>query len=323
MNKPFGVKSWLENVLQMNATDDGTTRPKGVEDGVIILMDPDMILLRPITHDFSNQDVIWVEENPATTMVKHGYPMAQQDGYLDNQWMHINGSFVTGDPKIPRPKGKDGPIHWNTGPPYLATVKDMYEISKLWVEYAPRVDHIHPGLFAEMQGFIWATFKLNLPHTLIKSIVVSDTPGQHREGWAYIDNLPDTEVCVPSKAITALPIGLHYCKRYGLGPDFFISKYRIKKNFLTCEQNLLMPPPRNIHTMYDYFIKPPPSHGKPIEHEERTIFKNPNQAKREAFMLCGLIEAFNEAASYFKTHNCRPGANFNKIYTIHNDPKDH
>jgi peptidyl serine alpha-galactosyltransferase len=319
MNKPFGLKSWLENVLQMNATE----RPTGVEDGVIILMDPDMVLLRPITHDFSNQDVIWVEENPATTMVKHGYPMAQQDGYLDNRWMHIDGAFVTGDPAIAKPKGKDGPIHWNTGPPYLATVKDMYDISTLWTQFAPRVDHINPGLFAEMQGFIWATYKLNLPHTLIKSIVVSETHSQIREGWAYIDNLPDNEVCLPSEAITALPIALHYCGRYGLGPDFFISKYRIKKNFLTCDQNLLMPPPRDIHTKYDYFIKPPPAKGAPPEKPEKTEFRNPNQAKREAFMVCELIDAFNEAAGYFKTNNCRPDANFNKVYTIHKDPKNH
>jgi peptidyl serine alpha-galactosyltransferase len=322
MNKPFGLLSYLENELKMNATDD-TTRPKGVEDGVIILMDPDMVLLRPITHDFSNQDVIWVKKNPANTMVKHGYPMAQQDGYLDNSWMHINGSFVTGDPTIKKPIGKDGPIHWNTGPPYLATVKDMYEITKLWTEYAPRVDHINPGLFAEMQGYIWATFKLNLPHTLIKSLVVSDTPSQQREGWAYIDNLPNNETCIPSQAIQALPVCLHYCKRYGLGPDFFLSKYRIKKNFLTCKQNLLMPPPRDIHTKFDYFIKPPQANGKPADEPSKTTFKNPLQAKREAFMLCGLIDAFNEAASYFKTHDCGSEANFNKVYTIHKDPKDH
>ncbi|CAB9527465.1 expressed unknown protein [Seminavis robusta] len=317
MNKPFGLRSWLENVLQMNSTD--SRRPRGVEDGVVILMDPDMVLLRPLVHDFSKEDVIWVEDNPATTMVKHGFPMAQQDGYLGNQWMYINGTFITGDPTITKPKDKFGPLYWNTGPPYLATVKDMYDISVLWTDYAPRVDHINPGLFAEMQGFIWATYKLNLPHTLIKSIVVSTTKAHHREGWAYIDNLPDSEVCVPSPAMK-LPIGLHYCKRYGLGPDFFFSKYRLKKNYLNCEKNLLQPPPKDIHTKYDYFISPPPPHGKPPKELEKKSFTQ-KQAKREGFMLCGLIHAVNEAATYYKKHNCDDKiANFNKVYTIRNDP---
>jgi hypothetical protein len=135
MNKPFGLRSWMEVVLQMNST----SRSKGVEDGVVILMDPDMVLLRPLLHDFSKEDVIWVEEEPRFTMVKHGHPIAQQDGYLDSKWMKINGTFITGDPNIGRPKDTEGPIHWNTGPPYLATVKDMYDIARLWTEYAPRV----------------------------------------------------------------------------------------------------------------------------------------------------------------------------------------
>ena len=316
MNKPFGLRSWMENVLQMNSTD----RPKGVEDGVVILMDPDMVLLRPLVHDFSNEDVIWVEDKPATTIVKHGYPMAQQDGYLGNQWMYIDGAFVTGDPNIGKPKDPSGPKHWNTGPPYLATVKDMYDIVTLWTEYAPRVDHINPGLFAEMQGFIWATYKLHLPHTLLKSIVVSTTVSQHREGWAYVDALPDNQVCAPP-ALAKLPIGLHYCKRYALGPDFFFSKYRLKKNFLQCSTPLLLPPPLDIGAQYDYYIAPPPAKSpKNVQDREKKSFSK-KQAKREAFMLCGMISAVNDAATYFKQHMCDgEEANFQKIYTIANNP---
>ena len=314
MNKPFGLRSWMESVLQMNSTN----RPKEIEDGVVILMDPDMVLLRPLVHDFSKEEVIWVQENPTTTMVKHGYPMAQQDGYLGNQWMYINGTFITGDPNIGRPKDKEGPLYWNTGPPYLATVKDMYDISVLWTEYAPRVDHVNPGLFAEMQGFIWATYKLNLPHTLIKSLVVSTTLTPHREGWAYIDELAENEVCAPS-ASAKLPIGLHYCKRYALGPDFFFSKYRLKKDFLKCQGNLLMLPPLDIGQQYDYFIAPPPASGKPPAEPEKKTF-NKKQAKREAFMLCGMISAVNEAATYWKKHNCGSKGNFDKVYTIKNNP---
>lgn len=75
--------------------------------------------------------------------------------------MARQGSFVTGDPNIGRPKKDgEGPKYWNTGPPYLATVKDMYDIAVLWTDYAPRVSFIHPGLFAEMQGAIFLLFAL-------------------------------------------------------------------------------------------------------------------------------------------------------------------
>jgi hypothetical protein len=53
----------------------------------------------------------------------------------------------------------------------------MYEIATLWwTDYAPRVYEIHPKLFAEMFGYIFAatTQIQNLHPTLIRSLVVSN-----------------------------------------------------------------------------------------------------------------------------------------------------
>jgi hypothetical protein len=108
----------------MQATD------RRVEDDIVILMDPDQILLRPILHDFSDVDNhLWVtkgSEPPTTFKVRHGYPMAQQDGYLNNQWMSLDTAHITNRTEgdyLPLPKSEDGPLHFNTGPPYLATVR--------------------------------------------------------------------------------------------------------------------------------------------------------------------------------------------------------
>jgi hypothetical protein len=61
------------------------------------------------------------------------------------------------------------------------------------------------------------------------SLVQHHTSFSGREGWPFIDALPDNEeVCQPDST-RVLPIGLHYCKRYSLEKNFF-SKYRIKKN---------------------------------------------------------------------------------------------
>lgn len=143
MNKHFGLFDWLESdVVNMN-NDNGQ---QGIEDGGVTPMDPDVVLLRPIIHDFTNEDVIFLQDKPASKMAKHGRPMAQQDGHLDSKWMNTNGTFVT-DPNIAGPKKKFGPLHWNTGPPHLTTVKDMDDICLLWTDHAPRLDHMNPGPF--------------------------------------------------------------------------------------------------------------------------------------------------------------------------------
>jgi len=94
----------------------------------------------------------------ASTQINHADLFggrAQQDGYLSNQWMELDADFITNKTKDrhePLPKGSDGPLHWNTGPPYLATARDMYRIAVRWTEYAPRVVVVYPQLFAEMYG---------------------------------------------------------------------------------------------------------------------------------------------------------------------------
>jgi len=206
MNKPYGLRHWMEGYLNMTN--------KAAENDIIILMDPDMILLRPLTFDFSDVDNhLWVETDPKTRVVRHGFPMSQQDGYLSNDWMRLNITHVTRNSSSVKPNGPDGPKHYNTGPPYLATARDMYSIAVKWTEFAPRVVEIHPHLFSEMYGFIFATVQLNLPFTMLKDIVVSTTTSSNREGWEFVDALETKEVCNRPQNGTKLPIVLHYCER--------------------------------------------------------------------------------------------------------------
>ena len=241
MNKPYGLRHWMEHHLRLSWTtqeegadaqitssflaENNTDQHDRLLDGIVILMDPDMVLLRPITHDFSGEQEIWAKK-PAITKVTHGNPISQQDGYLSNEWMKFNFTYITGDATVQPPPWSEGPIHWNTGPPYLATVSDMYKIVSLWTETAPRVLDVYPELFAEMYGFVIATVMLNLPFQMTKSIVVSTTGAGDREGWPFVDSIPDSDICrIPTTAtsgslspdLPTLPIGLHYCGIYLLG----------------------------------------------------------------------------------------------------------
>ena len=223
----------MEHALGMNQKDNHTDE---LMDGIVMLLDPDMILLRPLTHDFTHQNVLWAEDaQPATTVVRHGYPMAQQDGYLGIEWMQLNASYISNKPEgsYREAEKNSGPRIWNSGPPYLATVSDMYKIAFLWSEYTPRILDVFPELFAEMYGFIVATVQLELPMTLIRSIVVSGPSETHddREGWPYVDALPDEQVCDPISLQQQqkqqrqqlqsnkdnLPFILHYCQKYAIG----------------------------------------------------------------------------------------------------------
>ena len=299
LNKPFGVRHWMENVLGLNETKP---LPPEIEYDVVILMDPDMILLRPLTHDFTEEGVIWVKQPDREHMkVRHGNPMAQQDGYLSSEWMNFNMTNITQDPNTPALSvtPRQGPISWNTGPPYLATVRDMWNIVVKWTEYGPRVFDEFPKLFAEMYGYCIATAHLKLPHTMVKSIVVSTTVTS-REGWAFIDALPDDQVCSPA-ADAKLPIVLHYCKRYFL-ERFFFGKYRLRKNYLSCDTPLLTRPTNRILDSA-YYVPIPEANGrpKPADQAETQAMTDRRQRKRELFMLCGLIEKINEAVNLLQT----------------------
>jgi hypothetical protein len=83
----------MENELGLKP---GREAPNSLEDSIIILMDPDMVLLRPLKHDLSNEQIMWLESDPKTKVVKHGFPIAQQDGYLGPlEWATFNLSYIT------------------------------------------------------------------------------------------------------------------------------------------------------------------------------------------------------------------------------------
>ena len=107
-----------------------------------------------------------------------------------------------------------------------------------------------------------------------------------------------------------MPHVLHYCQRYNLG-KWFIGKYRLRKDFISCESPLLMSPPSDLAAKYNYGIRPGDNSRK--DYSER-------QTKSHAFMICALIEALNDAAYYFKRHNCNNTiTNYKRDYVFFDD----
>ena len=127
------------------------------EDVIVILIDPDQILLRPIRADFSDSSETIFKKNVYKNFplqVSHGHPVAQKYG-LRAQWRKFNLEVITGSADSPAIKvsEQDGENYYPAGPPYLATARDFYQIALKWTEFVPGVHAEYPYLLAEMYAY--------------------------------------------------------------------------------------------------------------------------------------------------------------------------
>ena len=164
-----------------------------------------------------------------------------------------------------------------------------------------RVHDSYPHLLAEMFAYCLAAAHLRMPHQIAASFMISDPGAGKGEGWPYISKIPERDIC-KDQPEDLLPNVIHFCQRYALGKYFF-AKRRLPKTFLTCEGPLLAEPPHDILVTHKsgFF----PGGGEKQFDDKR--------ARAHGFMICHLLAALNEAATYFKQKHCdQATANYNK-----------
>jgi len=334
-NKPFGLLHWMENSLGI----DPETQTPWKHDTIIALLDPDQLLIRPITGYFESPNDIFrggdssggenvdsnlsLFENKPTFVVRHGHPASQEYGYR-NAWTKY--SPVAGfDSPATKVTTTEALRSYALGPPYIATARDMYSIAVNWAAFVPEVHTLFPELLAEMYAFSIATAHLKLPHQLMASLMVSDTSTSGAgddgggEGWKLVDVIPGDDVC--SFAMNSLdtekyplPNVLHFCHRYGVGDKDFFAKKKLPTDFFTCESPLLAEPSLDIGSG-KYKYKKPPFLDKKVEYSAVV-------EKREAFMICASIGFLNEAALFYKKKHCdEDTANTTKELSLHDLPE--
>lgn len=302
-NKPFGMLDFMENVLKYSPSQASNPH----DDTIILLLDPDQMIIRPFTNDFAQSNEVWrpkTSKVPLRTKVEHGSPFAQQYGF-GMQWKtKVNATYVAnGSTRVTNMDIAEAKSHYALGPPYIATAKDMYAISQKWTEFVPRVHDQYPHLLAEMFAYCFAAAHLNLPHRVAQSFMVSDV-FSGGEGWKLVQAMGKEKVCDPPADLN--PHVVHYCQRYMLG-KWFIGKYRLRKDFISCEAPLLKVPPKDI-VNYNYQVAPDGS---------RVTFRSDQTGLRNAFMICALIPRLNEAAVFYKQHHCDGKGNFEETYIFH------
>jgi hypothetical protein len=305
-NKPFGLRHWMKHVLGY-PKEPTKTMP---DDNIIALLDPDMILTRPLVNNFEGATkLFWYhgdEPGLARTCATHGKPIAQQYGF-GNDWITAVGyhmvDIVGKDSPALNISKDDGPFMYSAGPPYLLTAPDMYKVVNLWCDLTPKIHPHYPHLLAEMYGYAMAVAHLQLPHQLVFQMMISE-PLVSQEGWEFLNGVAPNQVC-GREHVTNAPTVIHYCQYYSVG-KYVVLKYYMDENFLSCQAQLLRYPPKDLAMRYN---------RRRHVNGSMVPFDDPQQAVRTTFMLCAVTEALNEAASYFKQHHCGDNGNFDASYT--------
>jgi hypothetical protein len=315
-NKPFGLQHWFKYGVRYEENKNQ------LEDAIIMVLDPDMILLRPLTYDFTHSNVMInnsVRGPPEVRKVTHGQPWASLYGFGDGPFrLDLKHVFAnhTDSPALVAPKDEQF-NNFAGGPPYMATGRDMFAIVNIWCELVPRVHSVYGALLGEMYGWSLAAAHLGLPHTLATSFMISATGIGGGEGWPLIDQLKDDELCefsTSKEKEDKLPYVIHYCQSYWIG-KWFIGKYRLDSDFLSsCEKPLLLEPPTDVKQwQYDYYIRPG---GVPYGVKEP--IRSTTTARQEQFMICQIISRLNEAATWYRNETCEKGqANREKSFIFH------
>ena len=308
-NKPFGLKHFLTTNDLLGVVVDGTDMKH--PNDVIILTDPDFLLLRPLTDDFSNESETLVGnrrkdiyKGKETHVVSRGNPYAQTYG-LGTQWRKFDLDDIAGaDSPAKDVTQEDGGKLYPAGPPYIGTAKDMYQIAITWSDFAPRVHKQYPHLLAEMYAYCIAAAHLRLPHMLIDSMMVSAS-GIGGEGWKFVKDIPASEICnYPNHVVHPVPSVIHYCQRYAVD-KYFWGKRKVPHDIFTCEHPLLINPPLDLGA--GKYLTSVTQKGKEI---------TPEKAKMEAFMVCALTSATNDAMTTFKKNHCEGGGNMKKSWNM-------
>ena len=322
-NKPFGLKHFLEYNELLGVVDSSVEKKEMKhQNDVIILTDPDFLLLRPITDDFSDTRETLVggrrkayyeqKKKESKNIVSHGNPYAQTYG-LGTQWRKFDLDDIAGaDSPAKDVDQKDGGIYYPAGPPYIAVAKDMYQISLTWSEFAPRVHKQYPHLLAEMYAYCIAAAHLKLPHMLIDSMMISAS-GIGGEGWKFVKNIPDNDVCPfasnPDHSVHPVPSLIHYCQRYAVD-KYFWGKRKMPHDIFTCEHPMLVEPPMDLGS--GKYLSVIPNGKGESQRKELSAEKE----KMEAFMVCALTRSTNHAMITFKTNHCEGGGNMKTTYSM-------
>ena len=320
-NKPGGIRHWL----------NGAEPP--IREEFICLVDPDMLLFRPITSvlgegltrrttsDGRLEEYVDGEGVPRflrrsdlpdlPDRVSRGRPAGQHFGqggaWVDTpdprrpSWANFSKAEICGaDSSCSSVTRREVDRNHAVGPVYLAAREDWTTIADRWWEFVPRVHGQYPYLLAEMFALTMGVSDLRLPFALASSYMVSD-PGtmSPTEAWLWIDGIiasrGNAAVCEGANEVT-LPL-----LTQNLGVDVplpttlhFCQRYSLADQLFAKRK-----------VPHDFFR----CDGEPLPLDVGALLdmlrKNPSLVEvRTAFMICNIIPMVNSALEGYKRKVC-------------------
>ena len=306
-NKPRGMQHWLSHA-----------QPPIPDDTVIALLDPDMILLRPITAKvrgmkgilYNTKRPYGVKDEDIFTSVDVGKPVGQTYGlsapWANDKHKKFNRKKICGaDSPCMLPLEDYAAEHYSVGPPYIAHKLDFDKIVDSWTRLVPKVYESYPYLLAEMYAYSMAAAHEELPHLQLNNLMVSNVDSSN-EGWQWIDSLEDA--CLPPNqegifyADKEMPTVLHMCQNYMVDSFGFEKRKVTKFNIFQCDSPMLVDPPYNIGR----------KQYKDLSGKEAT------KVKRHTFMSCTIYRVINSAILDYKTKMCHDSfaTNFDRSINV-------
>jgi hypothetical protein len=214
------------------------------------------------------------------------------------------------------------------------------EIVYQWAAFGPRVHVQYPWLITEMFAYSLAAVHVHLPPRTVTGFMVSSAYlDRSSEGWSFMDVEEQDSATTTTTTTTTIargssstsssnstttitadadghddgfqclshyqrqqdrrPYVLHYCQEYFLGKLYFY-KADLPNNFISCEADLMQEPSNTSNLpplqQLDYGVD---RYGTVVD------FKGNIQLRqRQAWMLCTLISALNQAATFYKQSSC-------------------
>eukprot|EP00038_Savillea_parva_P029618 m.72250 g.72250 ORF g.72250 m.72250 type:complete len:522 (-) comp8771_c0_seq2:86-1651(-) len=322
-NKPFSVRAWASS---RESDGTGPTHPNEI----IVLIDPDMILMAPLTMEAIPKDHLLSKTKPAMdggNVVTRGHPVAAfypigvpwaKGGFFNQKFRDMldkdfgnkdfaeavcgSGSHCT------EVDQKEGWNHYTLGPPYMMHWDDFKTFVHTWTKFTiPSAKLTNNDLIAEMWSFAMSAAHLHLPHTMLDNMMLSNPneagTSSFTEAWPWInDHLKHPMSCheptMPAGGLD-VPNVLHYCQNQHVFDEkerpWMFHKGHVPEHILDCDMPLLKPPPDNLFNL-----------------------QTDGHNKRIAFFICHVFKQINDAVLDYRTTFCPAGTvNDKKLIYLH------
>ena len=141
--QPFGYLHWMNHALRYPYNHEK------YDNVTYILMDPDQILMRPFTNNFTLGNEIWGGPFRDKRIVERGQPFAQEYALGTKFMMGVDMKKIATKNDLPSKVSsikESEVLAYMVGPPYILKGFDLWRVVNKWVELAPHVyDQVRVG----------------------------------------------------------------------------------------------------------------------------------------------------------------------------------